>query len=643
MAYAQRLGKDVEVARVVGAELQQHAGALAPSMPRWRLRRRVNFCTAVGAAVLLASVAAFRAAHEPSRAAEADQALAGRRLAPGHQKENEKKDGIEWPPEDFILSKPYAEANNKWMIIFHFIGIAYMLLGLNTVCDQQFTGSLEMLVQEWKIQPDVAGATFMAAGGSAPELFTSLIGATIAENDVGFGTIVGSAVFNVLFVIGLCGYVAKEPIKLSWWPLFRDCTYYIFALSVLAACSADNRIAIYEAIILFFCYVLYCVIMYFNPKLEELADFEFQKAKQKQAKIVPMTPSGPGTGGSEAYSADASTLGWNDASLTSVVPERGLERRQSSGDSTRAKPVLRTQGSMGSKARTSALLHQESAVRHDERMATVDGRQESGNDPEAGDTSALDDSVEDPSPKPPSKEPVELPVDNDEERKSARGGEEEEEEPGLLDMPEGNFDRVVWVLSLPVYVPISWGIPEPTERCFLGTFFVCLLWIAGFSFFLVWWVEVVGQVFGIKTLYMSFTLLAAGTSIPDAVSSMAVAKEGQGDMAVSSSIGSNIFDILVGLPIPWIIKIGFVEMIGHGQTAKASEVVILSEFITFYVLLLLIMVVLVVMSIHFMGWELSRPLGMCMAVLYVTFLVIALSVEEMHSNGVDVDFFKFKR
>ena len=28
---------------------------------------------------------------------------------------------------------------------------------------------------------------------------------------------------------------------------------------------------------------------------------------------------------------------------------------------------------------------------------------------------------------------------------------------------------------------------------------------------------------------------------------------GQGDMAVSSSIGSNIFDILVGLPLPWLM------------------------------------------------------------------------------------------
>ncbi len=39
----------------------------------------------------------------------------------------------------------------------------------------------------------------MAAGGSAPELFTSFIGAFISRSNVGFGTIDGSAVFNVLF------------------------------------------------------------------------------------------------------------------------------------------------------------------------------------------------------------------------------------------------------------------------------------------------------------------------------------------------------------------------------------------------------------------------------------------------------------
>ena len=45
---------------------------------------------------------------------------------------------------------------------------------------------------------------------------------------------------------------------------------------------------------------------------------------------------------------------------------------------------------------------------------------------------------------------------------------------------------------------------------------------------------------------MGLTFLAAGTSIPDLFTSVIVAKKGFGDMAVSSSVGSNIFDVTIG-------------------------------------------------------------------------------------------------
>ena len=60
----------------------------------------------------------------------------------------------------------------------------------------------------------MAGATFMAAGGSAPELFTSLIGMLFSnEVDVGIGTIIGSAVFNVLFVIAVCAFGSPTTVS----------------------------------------------------------------------------------------------------------------------------------------------------------------------------------------------------------------------------------------------------------------------------------------------------------------------------------------------------------------------------------------------------------------------------------------------
>ena len=61
----------------------------------------------------------------------------------------------------------------------------------------------------------------MAAGGSAPEFFTSVFGVFITENNVGIGTIVGSATFNILCVLAFCTLFSKEVLKLTWWPLFR--------------------------------------------------------------------------------------------------------------------------------------------------------------------------------------------------------------------------------------------------------------------------------------------------------------------------------------------------------------------------------------------------------------------------------------
>lgn len=57
---------------------------------------------------------------------------------------------------------------------------------------------------------DVAGATFMAAASSSPELFINIVGTFVTEGDLGVGTIVGSAVFNILAVPACCGLFASQ-------------------------------------------------------------------------------------------------------------------------------------------------------------------------------------------------------------------------------------------------------------------------------------------------------------------------------------------------------------------------------------------------------------------------------------------------
>jgi len=185
-------------------------------------------------------------------------------------------------------------------------------------------------------------------------------------------------------------------------------------------------------------------------------------------------------------------------------------------------------------------------------------------------------------------------------------------------------EQIIWYLSMPIYLPLHFLTPRPSEKWFLVTFVQSLVWIAGFSFLLVWWVEILGDIIfdGDKyaSVIMGFTILAAGTSIPDAVSSVAVARKGEGDMAVSSSIGSNIFDILVGLPVPWTIKI--LLKIGGEDVVRIG-----SPFMFFYVVVLLGMVALTILSIHFQGWRLNWKLGAIMAGLYGIFLTVALLTE----------------
>jgi Ca2+/Na+ antiporter len=64
------------------------------------------------------------------------------------------------------------------------------------------------------LSEDVAGATFMAIATSTPELFINIIGTFITESDLGLGTIVGSAVFNILGVAACLGLAASKVISI---------------------------------------------------------------------------------------------------------------------------------------------------------------------------------------------------------------------------------------------------------------------------------------------------------------------------------------------------------------------------------------------------------------------------------------------
>ena len=137
---------------------------------------------------------------------------------------------------------------------------------------------------------------------------------------------------------------------------------------------------------------------------------------------------------------------------------------------------------------------------------------------------------------------------------------------------------------------------------------------------MVWLATVFGWVCRIPSVVMGLTLLAAGTSVPDLLSSIIVAMQGKGDMAVSSSIGSNIFDILIGLPFPWILN-SFVLM-GRGEQYTGNPV--RAQGLLYNIMVLVLMLVAVICTISYNDWKMTKCLGAMMFLLYAIFLTFAL-------------------
>ncbi len=126
------------------------------------------------------------------------------------------------------------------------ICLVYVCLSLGIICDLYFLTSIEYIGNILNLPADIAGATFMALGTSAPELFVALIGVFIAEDDIGTSTILGSAVFNLIFVPSICGFAIylcgmKYP-KINKYAILRDAIFYIIAITTLVLALKDNEI-----------------------------------------------------------------------------------------------------------------------------------------------------------------------------------------------------------------------------------------------------------------------------------------------------------------------------------------------------------------------------------------------------------------
>merc|ERR1719453_767158 len=103
-------------------------------------------------------------------------------------------------------------------------------------------------VEKLKISEDVAGATFLAMASSAPELFHSILATFVLVSDGGVGNIIGSALFNLLVIIGVIPAVVGKTLKIWWFPTVRDAIWYAIAILEIYVTLLDGWVYQYEAL-----------------------------------------------------------------------------------------------------------------------------------------------------------------------------------------------------------------------------------------------------------------------------------------------------------------------------------------------------------------------------------------------------------
>ncbi|XP_037793289.1 probable sodium/potassium/calcium exchanger CG1090 isoform X2 [Penaeus monodon] len=464
--------------------------------------------------------------------------------------------------EQFPRPLMSSAARKSGGLILHILISFYMFLGIAIVCDEYFVPSLEMICDCLQMSEDVAGATFMAAGSSAPELATSVIAVFVAKDDIGISGVIGSAVFNIMFVISVCALFAGQVIVINWWPLIRDSTFYCISICGLLITIYNEKVNWYESVFLLLLYVLYIVMMFYNKRLETWANtlnIPFKNATREEKSSLFGTKPVPPVG--EDMKAESGQDSENPAM---------------DGQETFSHPHTRSYGSIA--------------------VSDVPKEVEATEVESAG--------------------------------VKSMAPEMKDEDVSPWTMPVGVGERASWLVKLPLVALHHFTTPdcrrERFRRWYLVTFIMSMLWIAAYSYIMVWMITVIGFTLGIPDTVMGLTFIAVGVSVPDALSSLCVAKQGFGDMAVSNAIGSNVFDILLCLGLPWFLKTAIVD--------PGSIVPVESRGLTYSTVSLFSTVVFLIVATHMNGWKLDKKYGIVLMFWYLIFMVFA-SLYELNVFG----------
>ena len=96
----------------------------------------------------------------------------------------------------------------------------------------QFEAEAESLSAHYDLPPLVQGSVIVAVGSSMPELFSVIVTSVTGQFDLGVGTVVGSAIFNIALIPAIASFVAKWDDATDRLIIYKEAQFYLLAIAV---------------------------------------------------------------------------------------------------------------------------------------------------------------------------------------------------------------------------------------------------------------------------------------------------------------------------------------------------------------------------------------------------------------------------
>jgi cation:H+ antiporter len=139
-------------------------------------------------------------------------------------------------------------------VIWTIVGLVMIILGSDFTVD-----AASKIAAAFGMSERFIGLTIVALGTSLPELFTSVCAARRGEADIAIGNIVGSNIFNILFVVGISALIVPVPFANGF--IFDTTVAIAAAILLLVCCIKDRQLKRFSGILMIAAYIGYFAVI----------------------------------------------------------------------------------------------------------------------------------------------------------------------------------------------------------------------------------------------------------------------------------------------------------------------------------------------------------------------------------------------